>query len=95
MYAAGVWFFEVPQSGEKMLTRQANNWSSETPPPPPRWRGPDAAGWRARRPKPRIGAVEHRQPGAEDRAARRVEAQMFREAWRVERDYFYDPGFTG
>jgi tricorn protease len=90
--ASGVQYFKVARSGEKALTRQGENWfirnlppappagaAAPTPPQP----APPAAGGQLNT------AIEVRiSPMAEWK-------QMYREAWRVERDFFYDPNFHG
>ena len=53
--ASGVRFFEVSASGDKMLTRQGDNWFIRNlPPPPPLLARAGAAGrWTAAGPMPR------------------------------------------
>lgn len=89
--AAGVQFFEVSLSGEKMLTRQQQNWAIRSLPPAP----------------PADGAAPPRPPGAnaggqlhtqdiEVKVSPMAEwKQMYREAWHVERDFFYDSAYHG
>ena len=98
--ASGVRFFEVSLSGEKMLTRQANNWFIRSLPPPP----PPAGGTPPQQPAGgapgggpnAAGAGQLNTANLEVRISPRDEwKQMFREAWRIERDYFYDPGYHG
>jgi tricorn protease len=96
--ASGVRFFEVSLSGEKMLTRQGDNWFIRNlPPPPPPSGGPTP-------PAPTGGAGGAGGPGAGQLNTANIEVkisprdewrQMYREAWRVERDHFYDPGYHG
>jgi tricorn protease len=70
---------EFSATGEKMLYRQGASWFIS------------AAGVPA---KPGEGRL--RMEEAEVRVEPRAEwAQMFREAWRIERDFFYDPGHHG
>jgi tricorn protease len=100
--ATDVRFFEVSLSGDKMLTRQGDNWFIRNVPPPP------PAGGAA--PPPGGGAGGPGGPGSpaapaggqlntaniEVKISPRDEwKQMFHEAWRIERDYFYDPGYHG
>jgi tricorn protease len=98
--ATGVRFFEVSLNGEKMLTRQGDNWFIRNLPPPPPASG--AA------PTPPAGGAGPGAAGAagsngqlntaniEVRISPRDEwKQMYHEAWRVERDHFYDPGYHG
>jgi tricorn protease len=101
--ATGVRFFEVSSNGEKMLTRQGDNWSirslppppppsgAPTPPTPPTAGGPGGPGGAAQ-----AGAGQLNTANIEVKISPRDEwKQMYREAWRIERDYFYDPGYHG
>ncbi len=89
---AGVRFFEISANGEKMLYQQQERWFITAPPPVPtgasRVTPPGAP------PTPSAAALR-----TEDLTVRvdpRQEwRQMYREAWRIERDFFYDPGFHG
>ncbi len=75
----GVMSFDLSANGEKMLVRQMGGWFIT------------AAGVA---PKPGEGRVNVEQ--AEVRVDPKAEwQQMYREAWRIERDYFYDPGHHG
>ncbi len=87
---SGAGFFEIANNGEKYLYRQGDNWIIGTlrplppagapPAPPPSGPPPPAL---------RTSAIELRvDPRAEWR-------QMYKEVWRVQRDFFYDPGFHG
>ncbi|HXG66475.1 MAG TPA: PDZ domain-containing protein, partial [Blastocatellia bacterium] len=75
----GVNAFEVSHNGEKMLYRQGQNWFIAATAQPP---------------KPGEGKIKTEEmevyvdPKAEWR-------QMYREVWRGERDFFYDPGAHG
>jgi tricorn protease len=75
----GVRSFDLSANGEKMLVRQGNRWFI-------------AASGAA--PKPGEGTIK-----VEDMEARidpRAEwKQMYREVWRIERDFFYDPSHHG
>ena len=87
---SGVRFFEISANGEKMLYRQQDRWFIATPRPPaaggPQPPSPPAA--------PAAGAL--RLENLEVRSDPRQEwRQMYREVWRLERDFFYDPGFHG
>jgi tricorn protease len=95
--AGGVRFFEVSQSGEKMLTRQADNWFIRNlPPPPPPGGGPTPPAGGAPGGPNAAGSGQLNTANLELKIAPRDEwKQMFREAWRIERDYFYDPGYHG
>ena len=89
----GVRFFEVSASGDKMLTRQGDDWFIRNlpPPPPPSGTPPPAAG-----PPPQASGGQLNTKNIEVKISPREEwQQMFREAWRIERDFFYDPGFHG
>ena len=88
----GVRFFEIAANGEKALTRQGESWmitavrpmatGPGAPPPPP--------------PPPAGAAGPLRTSGIEVRFDPRAAwRQMFREAWRIERHMFYDPGYHG
>jgi tricorn protease len=79
-FLEGVTFFAVSQNGEKCLYRL----------PPDRW---FIAGT-AQTPRPNEGAI--RLDGMEMRVEPRAEwAQMYREVWRIQRDFLYDPGAHG
>ena len=84
--------FEISQNGEKMLYWQGDRWfikspkpmptTGAAPPPPPAPTGGDD------------GLLKTE--GLEVRVNPRAEwKQIFHEAWRVERDFFYDPGYHG
>ncbi|HEY3044498.1 MAG TPA: PDZ domain-containing protein, partial [Vicinamibacterales bacterium] len=106
--AGGVRFFEVSLSGEKMLTRQGDNWFiRNVPPPPPAGGaapsppggGPGGPASQAQGPPGAAGG-----PGGGQLNTANIEVkisprdewkQMFHEAWRIERDFFYDPGYHG
>jgi len=89
--AAGVRFFEVSASGDKMLTRQGDNWFIRNLPPPP-----PASGAAPGPPPPQPTGGQLNTSTIEIKISPREEwVQMFKEAWRIERDFFYDPGFHG
>jgi tricorn protease len=89
--ASGVRFFEVSASGDKMLTRQGDNWFIRNLPPPP---PPSGAAPGPPPPQPTGGQLNT--STIEIKISPREEwLQMFKEAWRIERDFFYDPGFHG
>ena len=87
----GIVGFQMSAGGEKALYRQGDNWiiaalppmaSGQRPAPPP-LAGPPSAGVL------KTAAIEVRvEPAAEWK-------QMFREAWRIERDWFYDRNAHG
>ncbi len=92
--AGGVRFFEVSRSGEKMLTQQGDNWYIRNLPP-----APPAGAAAPAPPTPPAGGATGGQlntANIEVRISPRDEwKQMYHEAWRVERDFFYDPGYHG
>ncbi|HEY6213030.1 MAG TPA: PDZ domain-containing protein, partial [Vicinamibacterales bacterium] len=90
--ANGVRFFEVSASGDKMLTRQGDDWFIRNlPPAPPASGGPPAGA-----PPPQASGGLLNTKNIEVKVSPHDEwLQMFREAWRIERDFFYDPGFHG
>jgi tricorn protease len=77
--AEGVTGFDVSRDGEKMLVRQGESWSIAETAKPPE------AGKGALR-------LEDVEVPVDPRAEWR---QMYHEVWRVERDFFYDPGLHG
>jgi tricorn protease len=88
----GVRTFEISLDGEKMLYRQDDKWYIAPPPPmvtgaavPPPATLPVASSTDALK----TDGLEIR---VDPRAAWR---QMYREVWRIERDFFYDPGYHG
>jgi tricorn protease len=71
--------FAVSQDGEKMLYQQGTNWVISAAGTPP---------------KPGEGMLKL--DGMEARIDPRAEwKQMYHEVWRIERDFFYDPGLHG
>jgi tricorn protease len=93
--ASGVRFFEVSRNGEKMLIRQGENWYIRNlPPAPPAGAATPPAPAPAAPSGP--GAGQLNTANIEVKISPRAEwSQMYREAWRIERDFFYDPGFHG
>ncbi len=87
---SGVNFFELSANGEKTLTAQAGRWSiqplkplSTTPAPPTPPAAAPASGVL------KTDALEvHSDPRAEW-------AEMFHDAWRIQREFFYDPNLHG
>lgn len=79
-FAEGVTSFDVSANGEKVLVRQGQSWSI----------GPAAAPFKAGE----GGALElgEIEVWVDPRAEWR---QMYAEVWRIQRDFFYDPGFHG
>jgi len=91
---SGASYFEVARNGEKMLLRQGENWFIRNLPPQP----PSGAGGPPSTPGAAAGAGsgQLQTAGIEVKISPRAEwKQMYHEAWRVQRDFFYDPGFHG
>jgi tricorn protease len=96
----GIAFFTVSDNGEKMLYRQAvppNAAQAGGTPPPAPWTITATT-----LPAPAPGAAPPPRPqplkldGLEVRADPKAEwKQMYHEAFRLERDFFYDPNFHG
>ena len=91
---AGVGSFEISRDGEKMLYRQGERWFIKAPKPLPTGPGAPPAP-----PPPAPGGgdegllkTENIEVRTDPRAAWK---QMYHEVWRVERDFFYDPGYHG
>jgi tricorn protease len=75
----GIRAFQISANGEKMLVRQGENWFISP------------AGTPA---KPGEGRLKTEE--MEARVDPKAEwTQMYRETWRIERDFFYDPGHHG
>jgi tricorn protease len=90
--ASGVQYFQVARNGEKMLIRQGENWYIRNLPPAP------PAGGAAPTPPPAApsNSGQLNIANVEVKISPRAEwKQMYHEAWRVERDHFYDPGYHG
>jgi tricorn protease len=106
--ASGVRFFEVSANGEKILTAQTNRWTIQTlrpmqpasapggpsapagaapapPTPAPSSGAPSAAGTN-------VLATEAVEVRVEPRAEWK---QMYADAWRIQREFFYDPNLHG
>ncbi|NTV81572.1 MAG: protease, partial [Candidatus Aminicenantes bacterium] len=89
---SGVGFFEIARNGEKYLYSQSGRWfigalkpmppAGAPAPPPAAPSGPGA------NPLPTAGLQVRIEPIQEWR-------QMYREAWRIEREFFYDPEAHG
>ncbi len=101
--ASGVRFFEISANGEKTLTARADRWSIQTlrPLPPA---GSPASADAAPPPGPAPGGAGGAAagPGAlttdtiEVRSDPRAEwRQMYYDAWRIQREFFYDPALHG
>jgi tricorn protease len=88
---SGVTYFDLAFNGEKMLLRQGENWFIRNVPPPAPAGAP--AGSVGAGP---AGGGQLQTANLEVKISPAAEwKQMYHEAWRVERDYFYDPGFHG
>jgi tricorn protease len=103
--ANGVRFFEVAANGEKFLTAQGDRWTIQAlrPMEPPS-AGGGASGATASGPPPPGGgpggggsrSFTLRTEEIEVRADPRVEwKQMYHDAWRIQREFFYDPNLHG
>jgi tricorn protease len=103
--ASGVRFFEVSANGEKTLTARAERWSIQTLRPMPPASGPGAGPGAGDAPAPPAGGPG---PGGaagsgqlstesiEVRSDPRAEwKQMYHDAWRIQRELFYDPQLHG
>ena len=78
-FLEGVATLTVSFNGEKVLYRQGERWAISSTAAPP---------------KPGEGTLKT--DAIDIRVDPRAEwAQMYREVWRLERDYFYDPGLHG
>jgi tricorn protease len=98
--ASGVNSFEVSFNGEKALSSQAGRWTIQTL--RPMTPGPAAPGAPATPPAaappsggaPGAGAL--RTDALEVKSDPRLEwRQMYFDAWRIQREFFYDPGLHG
>ncbi|MBA3440659.1 MAG: PDZ domain-containing protein, partial [Pyrinomonadaceae bacterium] len=92
----GVTFFDLSANGEKMLFQQGGGQSTQTAPggsssqPGGRW----VIASTVQPLKPGEGTVNVN--AMEVRVDPREEwRQMYREAWRIQRDFFYDPNYHG
>ena len=85
----GVRAFQMSFNGEKMVYRQGDKWVIAAPPPMPEGEG-------APTPPPDAGKGTLKTDDIEVRVDPRAEwRQMYHEIWRIERDFFYDPGYHG
>ncbi len=101
--ASGVRFFEVSANGEKTLTARAERWSIQTLRPMAPASGGGAGAGDA--PGPSAGGAGVGGPTAagqlsteniEVRSDPRAEwKQMYHDAWRIQREFFYDPQLHG
>lgn len=95
--AGGLRFFEVSFNGEKMLTRTGDNWSIRNlPPAPPPGGGAPTGGGAPAGGGPGGAQGQLNTANIEVKISPHDEwMQMYHEAWRMERDFFYDPNFHG
>ncbi len=86
---SGVRTFEISENGEKMLTQQGDKWMISAP-------RPMAAGEGGPPPPPPDSQSALKTENLEVLVNPAAEwRQMYNEAWRIERDFFYDPGYHG
>lgn len=87
---AGIQGFVMASNGEKLLYRQGNNWIISTLRPlPPRNAPPGGPGGGPPPPALKTADLEVRVNPREEWA------QIYRDAWRIQREMFYDPGLHG
>ncbi len=100
---SGVRFFEISANGEKTLTARADRWSIETlrPMAPAAGAGPGGPGAAPAGPG---GGNQGGAGGAGVLATENIEVrsdpraewkQMYHDAWRIQREFFYDPDLHG
>ena len=87
----GVQTFEVSHNGEKMLYRQGDRWVISAPRPMPTGSGPPPPQPPANQTSGAL-KIEGLEVKVDPKAAWK---QMYREAWRIQRDFFYDPNYHG
>ena len=94
---SGVRFFEVSANGEKTLTAQGDRWTIQNVRPLPPASGAPAPGSPATPPPAGgAGAFTLRTDDIEVRSEPGVEwKQMYYDAWRIQREFFYDPNLHG
>ena len=105
--ANGVRFFEVSANGEKILTAQAERWTIQTlrpmapasgggPGGSPAPGGPPGSSGGPGAPGGGPGSFTLRTDAIEVRSEPRAEwKQMYYDAWRIQREFFYDPNLHG
>ena len=101
--ASGVRFFEVSANGEKTLTAQGDRWTIQAlrPMPPASGGAPGASGTGPAGPGPASGgggaaSFTLKTEEIEIRSDPRSEwKQMYYDAWRIQREFFYDPALHG
>ena len=87
-----VGFVAFSENGEKILYRQGNATGQDGPPSPPQWLIAQATPASATRPAPQAIKLDTFELRVEPLAEWK---QVYHEAFRLERDFFYDPGFHG
>jgi tricorn protease len=97
---SGVRFFEASANGEKILTAQADRWTIQNVRPLAPAGAPGAATPPAAAPPGGPaggpGAFTLRTENMELRTDPAAEwRQMYHDAWRIQREFFYDPGLHG
>lgn len=93
---SGVTDFQISYSGEKALYRQGGNWFIAALRPAPAGPGASPMPIPAQPAMPGAGSGQLKVDGIEVRVDPAKEwQQMYREAWRIERDWFYDRKIHG
>ncbi len=103
---SGVRFFEISANGEKTLTARADRWSIESlrPMPPAREGAGGGPGGNGAGAGPGPGGVPLGPGGGGALATEAIEVrsdpraewkQMYHDAWRIQREFFYDPDLHG
>jgi tricorn protease len=99
--ASGVRFFEMSANGEKFLTALTNRWTIQTLRPMPPASPAAGPGAPTPAPTPPAGGPS---PQSNVLATEAIEVrmeprsewkQMYADAWRIQREFFYDPGLHG
>ena len=100
--ASGVRFFEISANGEKTLSAQGDRWTIQSLRPMAPAGGGPAGGPAAGQPAGSgggggaPGAFTLQTEGIEIRSDPKVEwRQMYYDAWRIQREFFYDPDLHG
>lgn len=89
--ASGVMSFQIAHNGEKYLVRQGPNWRISTLRPMAPAGAPAPAA-----PPPAAGGQALRTADLQVKVNPREEwKQMYHDAWRIQREFFYDPGLHG
>ena len=91
---SGVRFFEVSANGEKILTAQENRWTIQNVRPLPPAGGGSAGELRQRPAVPVPSRCAPTTPKS-GRIPTLEWKQMYHDAWRIQREFFYDPNLHG